>query len=304
MAVSIDTPEQTKVGSDINGDGVVGNGGAFDTNDEFTLYLATKPDETIATNKKADYKYNTNTKNWDATPPLYWDNQAGCPFSAISPKYTTDGKYKITENGAADTYSVEIDQSDATKQKTSDLLIARSTVTNRLLKVNFHHVFCRVVVQLTAATTGDGAFAATDFNDAVVTLNGIHIDAEITYPTDGTVTDGTVIATATTTGTGTNVTMCKLSASNTLPAVYSAIIPQQALTERPLVTITLVKGNTYTYSYKSADLLNGITAPFAQGKETTIKIKLTKKNVVGNISITGWGDGPTVTDNEAIVLPK
>lgn len=300
--VSVDTPTQTRVNE---------AGNAFEDKDEFILYMNERP-STDGGITKADYTYNATANKWNTSNPLYWDDRAGAIFCAVSPIPAADGAdgYVIGAGGN-DTYSVQQDQTDLVDYKKSDLLIARSQATGRLLDVKFKHAFCKVVVKITSVTTGAGAFTLEDFKDAVVTLSQKQVKGEIEYPTE-TEKAETVIATGT--GDAKDITMRKMGAPTTLDALeYAAIIPQQDVTlDGSTLLVTLanvgVAKNTYTYKPELNDLKPNDTSAFTQGKQTTITIKLTKTGVeldaTGEIKIVPWATGPTGTDDDAIVLPK
>lgn len=294
VQVSVEAPVQTRVNA--KGDG-------FNNEDNFKFYLAGRPDGSTSVSQ-TEYMYVSENKSWVSSSILYWDNQKAAPFCAVSPK-PEPGGYEIGTD--KDTYSVKPDQSDVANYIKSDLLIARSVATKRLISIEFQHAFCRIVVKLDPILSGDGAFKATDFEHAVVTLKAKYIKGEVEYPNNQT--EGFTANAITASATPADIPMYKTE--NTLE--YAAILPEQAVSvDGKTVLITIQKvgtpENTYTYAPKPADLDPAATNALTQGRQTTITIRLRKTNVAldnaeGKIRINPWGEGPNGNGGD-IILPN
>lgn len=199
--------------------------------------------------------------SWSADRQIYWQDNVTCAdFYAYSP-YVPN-----LDDVTALAYQVQVDQSDESKQKSSDFLwgkLASQEPTDKVLNMMLHHIFSRAIIRV---APGEG-FTEEELKNGTlsVRINGVRTQATIDLSNGGV------------TPAGNAQTIIPLKEEELR---YSAIIVPQQVPETGLITVTW-NGADYT-------LTNSML--FESGKQYTFTITLKKTSGGINIGISGWED--------------
>lgn len=221
----------------------------------------------LGATRKGTYAYSG--KGWIATEPLYWDgldaSDEGYTFYAVAPA----GEY-----GA-----VQADQSDVANFTASDLLVARSTVTEKNKPVAFtlKHVLSQLVVNV-KTSTDDNALTDEELASTTVAIGGLQTAYDLADGTD-------VNAPATAVAKDAPATGLKAHKDGN---AHRFIAPPQTLADYALTfTFTVTIGDSEaTYLYKAP------ATTLTAGTITAFSITIKKTGVtLGDITLTDWSTG-------------
>lgn len=249
------------------------------TGDKLYLYYNTAGSSTP--DQYADFRYDGTI--WDlGTKTMKWvtlhdaATNAGInyiPFYATAP---------VAAPAAGAQTKVETDQSIADKYKKSDLLVAYKSITKgsdatgyTALSIDLKHALAKLTIEVNAKAIEDAVINSVTIKDAVA-------DYTVTYnPSEE--------SPATTTVNGDTKNEIKPLQSG---SVFSAVLPEQNIQKTNGITIVISVGEkTFTYQPDNAISLQ-------QGKNTTLKLRLNGTGVVlGDVTVTDWGEGDTESDN-------
>lgn len=268
--------EYVAIAPTVTGEVITKAGNSYgQTGDKLYLYYNTAGNAT--TDQHADFRYDGSI--WDlGTDKMKWATlhavaTDALPFYATAPVAAPTG-----------TTQVETDQSTAENYKNSDLLVAYTSIAKAgtatgytALSLDLKHALAKLTIEVNAKAIDNPVIKSVTIKDAVA-------DYTVAY-------NSSDANPATTTVSGVTKTEIKPLANG---SIFSAVLPVQTIQKTNGITIVIAVEEK-TFTYQPTEAIN-----LLQGKNTTLKLRLNGTGVVlGDVTVSDWGEGDTQSGNIA-----
>ncbi|MCS2892926.1 fimbrillin family protein [Parabacteroides faecis] len=266
--------EYVTIEPSVSGEVITKAGGSYgQTGDKLYLYYNTAGNTTTA--QYADFRYDGTI--WDlGANKMKWSTLHNATTS------NTISFYATTPALASTSAAVKTDQSTASGYKSSDLLVAYKGIAKAAsetkytaLSIDLKHALAKLTIEVNAKAIENAIINSVIVKDVVADYSVAYNASEDTP--------------ATTTVSGDNKADIKPLVNGNL---FNAVLPAQTIQKTDGITIVITVNNQ-TYTYAPTQAVN-----LLQGKNTTLKLRLAGTGVIlGDVTISDWGNGDTTKDN-------